>query len=135
MYDFHYRFIKKHFEAQLLFTDTESLAYEIKSKDVHEEFFKRKHLFDFSNYPEDSKLFDTTNKKFIGKMKDEYEGKIIDEFVRLKSKMYSMKNIDGKESNTAKAVNTATKFNEFKDTFFNQKVPRHKMKRSQSKRT
>ena len=75
MYDFHYRFIKKHFEAQLLFTDTESLAYEIKSKDIHEEFFKRKHLFDFSNYPEDSKLFDTTNKKFIGKMKDEYEGK------------------------------------------------------------
>ena len=50
-------------------------------------------------------------------MKDESEGKIIDE-----SKMYSMKNIDGKESNTAKRVNIATKFNEFKDTLFNKKV-------------
>ena len=54
-------------------------------------------------------------------MKDESEGKIIGEFVRLKSKMHSMKNIDGKESNTAKGVNIATEFNEFKDTFFNKK--------------
>ena len=62
-----------------------------------------------------------------------FEGKIIHEFVRLKSKMYSMKNIDGKESNTAKGVNTATEFNEFKDTLFNKKVLRQKMKRIQSK--
>ena len=46
------------------------------------------------------------------------EGKIMDEFVGLKSKMYSMKNIDGKESNTAKGVNIATEFNEFKATLF-----------------
>ena len=32
--------------------------------------------------------------------------------------MYSMKNIDGKESNTAKGVNIATEFNEFKATLF-----------------
>ena len=66
-------------------------------------------------------------------MKDEKEGKIKDEFVGLKSKMYSMKNIDGKESNTAKGVNIATEFNEFKDTLFNKIVVRHKMKRIQSK--
>ena len=66
-------------------------------------------------------------------MKDEKEGKINDEFVGLKSKMYSMKNIDGKESNTAKGVNIATEFNEFKDTLFNKIVVRHKMKRIQSK--
>ena len=52
-------------------------------------------------------------------MKDLSEGKIIDEFVGLKSKMHSMKNIDGKESNAAKGVNIATEFNEFKDTFRN----------------
>ena len=69
-----------------------------------------------SNYPENSNFFDQANKKVIGKMKDESEGKIIDEFVGLKSKMYSMKNIDGKESNTAKGVNIATEFNEFNDT-------------------
>ena len=106
MYDFH-----SQFDAELLFTDTDSLTYEIKSEDVYEEFFKHKHLFDVSNYPKDSKFFDETNKKVIGKMKDESEGKIIDEFVGLKSKMYSMKNIDGKESNTAKGVNIATEFN------------------------
>ena len=67
-------------------------------------------------------------------MKDEKEGKINDEFVGLKSKMYSMKNIDGKESNTAKGVNIATEFNEFKDTLFNKKIMRHKMKRIQSEK-
>ena len=102
MYDFHYSFIKKHFDAELLFTDTDSLTYEIKSEDVYEEFFKHKHLFDFSNYPEDSKFFDQVNNKVIGKMKDESEGKIIGEFVGLKSKMYSIKNTHGKEPNTAK---------------------------------
>ena len=70
--------------------------------------FKLKHLFDFSNYPKDSKFFDQANKKVIGKMKHELEGKIIGEFAGLKSKMYSMKNIDGKESSTAKGVNIAT---------------------------
>ena len=52
-------------------------------------------------------------------MKDESEGKIIGEFVGLKSTIHSIKNIDGKESNTAKGVNIATEFNEFKDTLFN----------------
>ena len=99
-----------------------------------ENFFKHKHLFDFSNYPKDSKFFDQTNKKVIVKMKDLSEGKIIDEFVGLKSKMYSVKNIDGKESNIAKGVNIATEFNELKDTLFNKKVVRHKMKRIQSKK-
>ena len=99
MYDFHYSFIKKHFDAELLFTDTE---------DIYEQFFKHKHLFDFSNYPKDLQFFDETNKKVIGKMKDESEGEIADEFVGLKSKIYSMKNIDGKESNMAKGVKIAT---------------------------
>ena len=67
-------------------------------------------------------------------MKYVSEGKIIDEFVGLKAKMYSMKNINGKESNVAKGVNVATEFNEFKDILFNKKVVRHKMKRIQSKK-
>ena len=41
-----YSFIKKHFDTELLFTDTDSLTYEIKS-DVYDNFFKHKHLFDF----------------------------------------------------------------------------------------
>ena len=42
-------------------------TYEIKSEDVYEEFFKHKHLFDFNNYPEDSKFFEVTNKKLLVK--------------------------------------------------------------------
>ena len=65
---------------------------------------------------------DQANKNVTGKMKDVSEGNIIDEIVALKSKMHSMKNIDGKESNRAKGVNIATEFNEFKDTFFNEYI-------------
>ena len=67
-------------------------------------------------------------------MKDESEGKIIGEFIGLKSKMCSMKNIDGKESNTTKGVNIATEFNEFKEILLNKKIIRHKMKRIQGKK-
>ena len=40
IYDFHYNVIKKNFDAELLFTDTDSLTYEIKSENVYEELFK-----------------------------------------------------------------------------------------------
>ena len=48
-------------------------------------------MFDFSNYPKDLNFFDETNKKVISKMKDEFGGVIVDEFVGLKSKIYSLK--------------------------------------------
>ena len=80
----YWNFIKKNFDAKLLFTGTDSLIYEIKSEDVYEEFFKRKHLFDFINCQKDSKFSDETNKKVIGKIKDEFGEVIVDEFVGLK---------------------------------------------------
>ena len=49
--------LKKDFDAELLFTDTDSLTYEVKSEDVYEEFFKHIHLFGFSNLPKNSKVF------------------------------------------------------------------------------
>ena len=125
--------LKKNFDAQLLFTDTDSLAYEIKSEDVYEEFFIWKDLFDLSDYSKDSKFFNNTNKKVVGKMKDVFGGVIVDEFVGLKTKMCSIKEIDGKEPNTAKEVNIATEFNEFKDALFNKKISRLKMKRIPAK--
>ena len=51
MHDFYYNFIKKHFDAELLFTDTDSLTYQIKSEKVYEGFFKHKYLFDLSDFP------------------------------------------------------------------------------------
>ena len=127
MYDFHYNFIKKNFNAELLFTDTDSLTYEIKSENAYEEFFKWKDLLDFSNYSKDSKFFYDANKKVLGKMKDEFGGVIATEFVGLKSKIYSIKKIEGKESDTAKGVNIVTEFNEFKDVLFNKKIIRYKI--------
>ena len=112
----------------MLFTDTDSLTY-----DVYAEFYKHRHLFDFSNLPKNSKFFDKANKKVIGKMKDVSEGKIIGEFVGLKSKMHSIKNNDGKETNKAKGVSVATEFKKFKNILFNKKIMRHKMRRIQAK--
>ena len=89
LYDFHYNFIKKKFDAELLFTDTGSLTYEIKREDVYVKFFKDKHLFVFSEYQ--SKVFDSTNKKVQGKMKDEYKGIPFNKLIRIKSNgLYSV---------------------------------------------
>ena len=134
VYDFHYNFIKIIFSAELLLTDTDSLVYEIKLEDVYKEFFKWKDLFDFSNYSKDSIFYDDTNKKVIGKMKDVYGRVVIDEFIGLKAKIYSIKKIDGSESSPAKGVNIATEFNEFKDVLFNEKIIKYKKKRIQAKK-
>ena len=75
MCEFHYKYIGSKFDANLLFTDTDSLAYEIKTEDVYEDFYEDQNLFDFSDYPLNSKLFDPGNKNVIGKMKDEFKGK------------------------------------------------------------
>ena len=62
-------------------------------------------------------------------MKAKFGGVNVNEFVGLKSKMYSMKKIDGKEHNKAKGVSIATEFDNLKDALFNKKIIRHKMKR------
>ena len=50
-YEFQYKYIQSKFDAKLLFTDTDSLVYEIKTENVHEDFYQDKNLFDFSDYP------------------------------------------------------------------------------------
>ena len=97
-------------------------TYEIKSENVYEKFFKWKDLFDFSNYSKDSKFFDETNEKVIGKIKDEFGGVIVAEFVGLKSKMYSIIKIDDKECNTAKGLGIPTEFDKFKDVLPNENL-------------
>ena len=77
----------------------------------------------------------TLIKKVIGKMKDEYGGVIIDGFIGLKSKMYSIIKIDGGESSTAKGVNIATEFNEFEVVLFKKKLLSIKWKEYKLKST
>ena len=57
MYKFHYEYIQYKFSARLLFTDTDSLVYEIKKVDVYEDFYQDKDLFDFNEYSSNSKFF------------------------------------------------------------------------------
>ena len=87
IYKFHYEYVKNKFDAKLLFTDIDSLVYEIKGEDVHEVSYSDKHLFDFSNYPVNSKYYDATNGSVLGKMKDAFKGEPISEFIGSKSKM------------------------------------------------
>ena len=105
MYDFHYNFIKAKYgeKAILLFTDTDSLCYLIKTEDVYEDLDKYRGLFDKSDYPKSSKFFFDENKKVIGKFKDEAAGMIIIDFAGLKPKMYSYRT-ESKNNKAAKGV-------------------------------
>ena len=60
MYEFQYDYIKNKYDnkSKLLFTDTDSLMYEIKTEDVYEDFSSDKEMFDFSNYSTKSKYCD-----------------------------------------------------------------------------
>ena len=136
MYDFHYNYIKQHYgsKAKLLFTDTDSLTYEIEAEDVYSDFWKDKDLFDNSDYPESSPYFYKTNKKVIGKFKDEAAGVPVCEFVGLRSKMYSyIKDNQKGEQKTAKGIKkniikNNIKHINYKETLFNKKQMHHKMK-------
>ena len=106
MYDFHYNYIKNNYgdKAKLLFTDTDSLTYEIEAKDVYKDFFKDRDMFDNSDYDKKSKYYFDNNKKVIGKFKDEAAGIPITEFVGLRSKMYSYMKDNQKGGTTAKGI-------------------------------
>ena len=135
MYDFHYNYIKEKYgnKARLLFTDTDSLTYEIEAKDVYQDFWNDKDRFDNSDYPENSPYFDKTNKKVIGKFKDEAAGIPITEFVGLRSKMYSYIKDNQKVGKTAKGIKkniikNNIKHEDYKNVLINNKQIHHTMK-------
>ena len=109
MYDFHYNYIKQKYgdKAKLLFTDTDSLMYEIQTEDFYNDISADvENRFDTSDYPKNhpSGIPSGFNKKVIGMFKDEVGGKVIDEFVGLRAKLYSYKMLEGKESKKCKGV-------------------------------
>lgn len=102
MYDFHYNYIEPKYgdRAKRLFTDTDSLAYEIKTWDFYKDISgDAVNKFDTSNFPKDhsSGIEAGLNKKVVGMFKDEAGGEIIEEFVGLRAKLYSYKMLLGKE--------------------------------------
>ena len=104
MFDFHYNFIQKkytHKRAKLLFTDTDSLMYQLKTDDFYfdiKDVIKKR--FDTSDFPQghESGIISGVNKKVIGKFKDEVAGRQITHFVGLRPKLYSFK-IEGSNTN------------------------------------
>ena len=141
MYDFHYNYIKKKYNdrAKLLFTDTDSLTYEIETVDAYKDFRTDKDMFDNSDYPENSPYYCNTNKKIIGKFKDEACGIPITEFVGLKSKMYSYVKDNEKGGRTAKGIkknviNNNIRHEDYKRTLLNEEQMHHKMKTIRSQR-
>ena len=90
MFDFHYNVMKKHLNCFVLYSDTDSLLYEVKHTDFNEELARDAELrqyFDLSNYPTDNKLYNADNKMVTPQFEDELGGTPIEEFVGLKPKM------------------------------------------------
>ena len=109
---------------QVLFTDTDSLMYDIKTEDVNKDFSSNEDLFD-------------SNKLVIGKMKDETGGVAIEEFGGLKPKIYLFLVGDNSEHKKTKDVNknvvATISHNEYKDHLLNNKRIRHSKNRNRSK--
>lgn len=102
MYDFHYNYIKPKYsdKAKLLFTDTDSLAYEIQTEDFYKDISSDVEvMFDTSNFPDShpSGIPTGKNKKAVGMFKDEAGSQIIEEFVGLRAKLYSYKMFESKK--------------------------------------
>ena len=87
-----------------MFTDRDGLKYEIKTNFLYEELYRNEDIFYFSQYLENSKLYNSKNKKVIGKMKDETKSITFFEFVGLKFKMYSLMKSDNKENKKIKVI-------------------------------
>ena len=141
MFDFHYNVIKNKYgdKAKLLFTDTDSLMYEIETEDVYQDFKQLNAHFDFSNYPKEHHLYSVENKKIPGFFKDEAGGEIIEEFVGLKSKMYAYKTHKRqKENKSAKGVKKSVidkslSFQDYRNVLLNCETLEHDYMRIASK--
>ena len=89
----------------MVYTDTDSYVIKVETNDLYEDFKDFNDYMDFSDYPPEHPNYDTTNKKVLGKFKDEMNGKIITHFIGLKPKAYCYKVYgDEKEHKKSKGV-------------------------------
>ena len=137
MYDFHYNYIKTKYgdKVKLLFSNSDSLAYEIKTKefykDINSDIEKR---FDTSDYPTNhpSGIKTGLNSQVLGMFKDEAGEKQIVEFVILMAKLYSYKMLDGSVNKKCKGmIKNVTKrsipFDDYRECLFSRKEQYQKM--------
>ena len=130
MYEFWYDYMKPKYgnKVKLCYMDTDSFIMNIKTNDFYEDNASDvENRFDTSNYEVNRSLPTGKNKEVIGLMKDELGGKIITEFVILRSKTYSFLTDDGKEDKKAKGtkkcvIKKMIKFNDYKKCLLNDEV-------------
>lgn len=134
MYDWYYNTLKKKYgdNCTLLYTDTDSLLVAIKTEDAYKDMSEMKDEYDFSDYPKEHPLYDETNKKVIGKMKDECAGVPISEYIGLRPKLYSVLRADEQVIKKAKGtkkyvIKKQINFENYRDALFNKKKYTHSM--------
>jgi len=126
MYDFFYNHLKKNYNenVSLIYTDTDSLIFQVFCDDFYEDMLKNKHLYDLSEFNKDSKFYDATNNKIIGMFKDECSKAPISEFLAIRAKCYSYKcednsNIKKIKGITKSVVKNEITHNDFKECLLN----------------
>ena len=126
MYEFHYDYRKPKFkDPQVCYMDTDSLIYNIKTKDFYTDIADDVPArFDTSGYIPDRPLPIGLNKKVIRLIKDELGGAIMTEFVALRPKLYSYKKLDGSEDKNCKGIKKCVDkktltFEDYKTCLFN----------------
>ena len=128
MYEFHYDYMVPKYgleKLKLCYMDTDSLVYDIKTKDFYEDIADDVPArFDTSGYCPNRPLPVGPNKKVIGLMRDELGGKIMTEFVALRPKLYSYKVLDGSEEKKCKGIKKCVvketlTFEDYKACLFN----------------
>ena len=139
IYDFHYSFMKNKFKEnlKLLYTDTDSLIYQIFTEDFYNDIkIDLDRYFDTSDYPPNNPYgFPLINKKKIGLFKDENNGMIFKEFVGLRSKMYAMDVGDkfiAKAKGVNKSVTKSFQIKDYKDCLFKKRIKMDSMIRFKS---
>ena len=101
---------------QLHYMETESFVLSVNTKDIIKELKNLEDIFDFSNLDENHELFSIKNNKVIGKFKIETPKNIwIDEFIRLRSKMYAFKCGDDSKNRLEDVSKPQSKHIKFED--------------------
>jgi len=115
MYEFHYSYMLPMYSEirvrsdgwpvyecrlKLLFTDTDSFCYEVRTEDIYRDMSRVLHMLDTAAYPKDHPLYSTVNAKKIGKFKDECDGLPPLHFVGLRPKLYSLLVTDDDDENS-----------------------------------
>ena len=128
MYDFFYNCLKARYgpKCELIYTDTDSLLLEIETDHVYRDMAEELSLYDTSNYPKDHLLYSGLNKKVLGKMKDECAGRMINEAVAIRPKMYlileeNQKNIKKAKGLKKNVVEREIRHEQYKEALFKKK--------------